>query len=118
MEKIDIISLIVLFLGVVIGFCVFLFPKNTKKETFIKNILLASIIGSIIFLLSYYVYIKNKIQLAEYPIEKEQIELSKEINRENNVKKLRDSLVAYRTALENLNKKGAPDKPCGGLCRC
>lgn len=43
--------------------------------------------------------------MAEYPIEKEQIELSKEINRENNVKKLRDSLVAYRTALENLNKK-------------
>lgn len=105
MEKIDIINLVLLFLAAIIGSCVFLFTKNTKRGYLVKNVLLVSIICSIIFLLSYYIYLERTIQLAEYPIDSEQIELNKEINKEYDVKKLRDSLVAYKTELEDLNKK-------------
>lgn len=105
MEKIDIINLVLLFLAAIIGSCVFLFTKNTKRGYLVKNVLLVSIICSIIFLLSYYIYLERTIQLAEYPIDSEQIELNKEINKEYDVKKLRDSLLAYKTELEDLNKK-------------
>lgn len=105
MEKIDIINLVLLFLAAIIGSCVFLFTKNTKRGYLVKNVLLVSIICSIFFLLSYYIYLERTIQLVEYPINSEQIELNKEINKEYDVKKLRDSLVAYKTELEDLNKK-------------
>lgn len=102
MESSDILNIILLFLGILIGFFLYMFAYSDANKKLAKRIIIVCISTSLIFLLSYYWYLENKVSVEVKSLENE---INKGLQNETNVNKLKDSLLSYKSELEKLKQK-------------
>lgn len=105
MEKIDFLNWILLLLGGLFGSCVFIFIHNENLRNIVRRILILGICATLLFLIGYYLYLEKSIDNTLFSIDKEQVEINKDVHSENDVKTLKDSLLLYKAELEKVNNQ-------------
>lgn len=105
MESNDILNIILLLSGVLIGVCLFMFMHNEAKRNAARRALVICISSSLIILLSYYWYLDNTVSEVVSSIGTEKVMLKESIQEEADVSKLKDSLLSYKMELEKLKQK-------------
>lgn len=105
MESNDILNIILLFLGMLIGICLYMFAYSDANKKLAKRIIIVCISTSLIFLLSYYWYLENMVSVEVKSLENKKNEINKGLQDEMDVNKLKDSLLSYKSELEKLKQK-------------
>lgn len=103
MENIDVINVILLLICILIGTCVLIFIGNEERRIVIRKFLLINISLSLLILAVYYLYLERTINGTVFFLGKKQTEINNRISGEEDVKKLKDSLLAYKIELEKVN---------------
>ena len=103
MGNIDFINVILLLLCILIGTCVLIFISNEERRIVIRKFLLINISLSLFIIVVYYLYLERTINGAVLFLGKKQTEITNRITGEEDVKKLRDSLLIYKIELEKVN---------------
>ena len=84
MESNDILNIILLFLGMLIGICLYMFAYSDANKKLAKRIIIVCISTSLIFLLSYYWYLENMVSVEVKSLENETNEKMDNINQSLN----------------------------------
>lgn len=105
MESNDILNIILLLAGVLIGACLFMFMHNEAKRNVARRALVICISFSLIILLSYYWYLNNTVSEVVASIGTDKVILKESIQDEADISKLKDSLLSYKLELERLKQK-------------
>lgn len=105
MESNDILNVILLISGMLIGTCLYMFSYSESNRKPARRTLVICICTSIIFLLSYYWYLEKKVDGDVKSLGIENVTNKNKLQNETNIDKLRDSLFSYKLELEKLNHK-------------
>lgn len=105
MESNDILNIILLFSGILIGACLYMFANSEAKKSIARRTLVVCISFSLVFLLSYYWYLEHKVSREVVALETEKVGGKYWSQDETDVSKLKDSLLSYKSELEQLKQK-------------
>lgn len=105
MESNDILNIILLFSGILIGSCLYMFAFSEANKNIARRTLVLCISSSLIILLTYYWYLEKKVSVELKSVESENIGIKNGLQDEVDVNKLKDSLLSYKSELEELNQK-------------
>lgn len=104
MEIFDFMNLLLSFLIAIITVIVVFYVK-TEKRYFLRRVLILCINISLLLVFSFYFYLKETVNNDVKLLQSDHIELNENLQNQDEIKKLKDSLRFYKIELEKINTK-------------
>lgn len=104
MEIFDLMNLLLSFFITIITVIVVFYVK-TEKRYFFRRVLISCICISLVLVFSLYFYLKETVNKDVKILQSDHVELNENLQNQDEIKKLKDSLRSYKIELEKINTK-------------